>query len=126
MTMKAKYQAVLDLGEKLNIKNGDVTEENGVLKVKGTANTPYEKNQIWDKIKEIGGDKPTDIMANIAVADESIYHKHTVKSGETLGKIAKQYYDNASKYQAIFNANTNILKNPDLIQPGQELVIPNI
>lgn len=126
MTAKAKYQPVLDLGEQLNIKNGDVTEENGVLKVKGTANTPYEKNLIWDKIKEIGGEKPSDIMANITVADESVFHRHTVKSGETLGKIAKQYYDNASKYQAIFNANTNILKNPDLIHPGQELVIPNL
>ncbi|WP_157206294.1 LysM peptidoglycan-binding domain-containing protein [Mariniflexile maritimum] len=126
MTAKAKYQPVLDLGEKLNIKNGDVTEENGVLKVKGTANTPYEKNLLWDKIKEIGGEKPTDIMANITVADNSIYHRHTVKSGETLSKIAKHYYDNAAKYQAIFNANTTILKNPDLIHPGQELVIPNI
>lgn len=126
MTAKAKYQAVLDLGEKLNIKNGDVTEENGVLKVKGTANTQYEKNLIWDKIKEIGGENPSDISANITVEDESVYARHTVKSGETLGKIAKQYYDNASKYQAIFNANTNILKNPDLIHPGQELVIPNL
>jgi nucleoid-associated protein YgaU len=126
MTMKAKYQAVLDLGETLNIKNGDVTEENGVLKIKGTANTPYEKNLLWDRIKKIGGEKPSDIMANITVADDSVYHRHTVKSGETLGKIAKQYYDNASKYQAIFKANTNILKNPDLIHPGQELVIPNL
>ena len=126
MAVKAKYQSVLDLGEKLNIKNGDVIEENGVLKVKGTANTQYEKNLLWDKIKEIGGENPSDIKANITVADESVYHRHTVKSGETLGKIAKQYYDNASKYQAIFNANTNILKNPDLIQPGQELVIPNL
>ncbi|WP_372756540.1 LysM peptidoglycan-binding domain-containing protein [Mariniflexile sp.] len=126
MAVKAKYQQVLDLGEKLNIKNGDVSEENGVLKVKGTANTPYEKNLIWDKIKEIGGEKPTDIQANISVADDSIYHKHTVKSGETLGKIAKQYYDNASKYNTIFQANTNILKNPDVIHPGQELIIPNL
>uniref|UniRef100_UPI00404771F3 LysM peptidoglycan-binding domain-containing protein n=1 Tax=Mariniflexile sp. TaxID=1979402 RepID=UPI00404771F3 len=126
MTAKSKYQAVLDLGEKLNIKNGDVTEENGVLKIKGTAHTPYDKNQLWDKIKQIGGENPSDIKANITVADESVYARHTVKSGETLGKIAKQYYDNASKYQAIFNANTNILKNPDLIHPGQELVIPNL
>ena len=126
MAVKAKYQSVLDLGQKLNIQNGDVTEENGILKVKGTANTPYEKNLIWDKIKEIGGENPSDIKANITVADESVYARHTVKSGETLGKIAKQYYDNASKYNAIFQANTNILKNPDLIHPGQELVIPNL
>ena len=42
MAVKAKYQKVLDLGEKLNIQNGDVSEENGVLKIKGTAATPYE------------------------------------------------------------------------------------
>ncbi|MEN3322108.1 LysM peptidoglycan-binding domain-containing protein [Mariniflexile soesokkakense] len=126
MAVKAKYQSVLDLGKKLNIQNGDVTEENGVLKVKGTANTLYEKNLLWDKIKEIGGENPNDIKANINVADESIYHRHTVKSGETLGGIAKHYYKSASKYHDIFRANTNILNNPDLIQPGQQLVIPNI
>jgi nucleoid-associated protein YgaU len=124
--VKAKYQEVLNLGEQLNIKDGDVTEENGVLKIKGTANTPYEKDILWDKIKAIGGENPTDIMANITVADESVYARHTVKSGETLGKIAKQYYGNASKYNAIFKANSDILKNPDLIYPDQELVIPNL
>ena len=126
MTMKAKYQAVLDLGESLNIQDGNVTEENGVLKIKGTASTPYEKDILWDKIKEIGGDNPSDIKANITVADESVYSRHTVKSGETLGKIAVQYYGKASKYQDIFKANSDILKNPDLIHPGQELIIPNL
>ncbi len=126
MTIKAKYQAVLDLGETLNIKDGNVTEENGVLKVKGMAKTQYEKDLIWDKIKEIGGQNPTDILVNITVADTSMYHKHTVKSGETLGKIAKHYYKNAAKYKEIFEANTNILKNPDLIHPGQELIIPKL
>lgn len=123
--VKAKYQPVLDLGEKLNIQNGDIKEENGVLKIQGTAKTPYEKNIIWDKIKEIGGESPTDIKANITVADDSVYARHTVKSGETLGKIAIQYYGKASKYQDIFKANSDILKNPDLIHPGQELIIPN-
>lgn len=126
MTAKTKYQEVLDLGESLNIKDGSVHEEHGVLKVKGTAKTQYEKNLIWDKIKEIGGQNPSDILANIDVEDTSVFHRHTVKSGETLGKIAKQYYGNASKYKAIFEANTHILKNPDLIHPGQELLIPNL
>ena len=126
MTMKAKYQTVLDLGESLNIQNGDVKEENGQLKVTGTANTPYEKNLIWDKIKEIGGENPSDIMADIKVADETIFHRHTVKSGETLGKIAVQYYGKAAKYQDIFKANSDILKNPDIIHPDQVLIIPNL
>ncbi|MCL7754300.1 LysM peptidoglycan-binding domain-containing protein [Polaribacter sp. Z022] len=124
--MKAKYQSVLDLGEQLNIQNGDVKEEGGQLKVWGTAKTPYEKDLIWDEIKKVGGDNPTDIMADIKVEDESVYARHTVASGETLGKIAKQYYGKASKYTAVFEANTNILKNPDVIHPGQELIIPNL
>ncbi|NAS30246.1 LysM peptidoglycan-binding domain-containing protein [Flavobacteriaceae bacterium R38] len=126
MSAKSKYQAVLDLGQEFQIKNGDVQEEGGILKLKGEANTPYEKNALWDKIKEIGGENPADIKANITVADNSVYHRHIVKSGETLGKIAKHYYGNASKYQAIFQANTNILSNPDVIHPDQELIIPNI
>ncbi|WP_435416126.1 LysM peptidoglycan-binding domain-containing protein [Polaribacter aestuariivivens] len=124
--MKAKYQSVLDLGEQLNIKDGDVKEKNGQLKVWGTAKTPYEKNLIWDEIKRVGGENPTDIMADIKVEDDSVYARHTVEKGETLGKIAKQYYGKASKYTEIFKANGNILKNPDVIHPGQELVIPNL
>ncbi|TSE04983.1 MULTISPECIES: LysM peptidoglycan-binding domain-containing protein [Aquimarina] len=124
--VKAKYQDVLDLGQKLNIQDGDVSEENGTLKIKGTANTQYEKNQLWDKIKEIGGESPSDIVADINVADTSVYHRHTVKSGESLSKIAKHYYGDPMKYKAIFEANTGILKNPDVIHPDQELVIPNL
>ena len=127
MAVKAKYQSVLDLGEKLNIQDGDVREENGVLKIKGTAATQYEKNLLWDQIKAAAGtESPTDIMANITVADDSVYAKHTVKSGDTLGKIAKHYYGNASKYNAIFEANRDILNNPDVIHPDQELKIPNL
>jgi nucleoid-associated protein YgaU len=124
--VKSKYQSVLDLGQELNIQDGGVSEENGTLKIKGTANTQYEKNQLWDKIKEIGGSSPSDIMADIKVADTSVYHRHTVKSGESLSKIAKHYYGDAMKYKAIFEANTNILKSPDVIHPDQELVIPNL
>ena len=124
--IKQKYQSVLDLGTKLNIQNGDVSEENGVLKIKGTAKTQYEKNIIWDEIKAVGGQNPSDIQADIRVSDESVYHRHTVKSGETLGKIAKHYYGDPMKYKQIFQANSDILKNPDLIHPNQELVIPKL
>lgn len=124
--VKAKYQDVLNLGESLNIQNGDVKEEDGKLKIWGTAKTQYEKDLLWDAIKAAGGENPSDIMADIKVADTSVYARHTVKSGETLGKIAKHYYGNPSKYQAIFKANSDILKNPDLIYSDQELIIPNL
>lgn len=124
--IKAKYQSVLDLGEKLNIQNGDVKEEGGQLKVWGTANTPYDKNLLWDEIKRVGGESPSDIMADIKVADSSVYARHTVASGESLSKIAKHYFKDPMKYTAIFEANRNILNNPDMIHPGQELIIPNL
>jgi len=126
MSVKGKYQAVLDLGQQLGIKNGDVSEESGVLKIKGEANTPYEKDLLWDKIKQLGGENASDVKANITVSDDSVYHRHTVASGESLSKIAKHYYGDAMKYNKIFDANTNILKNPDVIHPDQVLVIPNI
>lgn len=126
MNVKAKYQPVLELGEQLGIKDGNVREEDGVLKVKGQAATQYEKDLLWDKIKAIGGERPNDILANITVEDESVYHRHVVQSGESLSKIAKHYYGDAMKYNKIFQANTNILKNPDLIHPDQVLVIPKL
>ncbi|QNJ98475.1 LysM peptidoglycan-binding domain-containing protein [Constantimarinum furrinae] len=124
--VKAKYQSVLDLGEKLNIQNGDVQVNGNKLEVKGVANTQYEKNLLWDEIKRIGGENPSDIMADIKVADQTIYARHTVSSGESLSKIAKHYYGDPMKYNAIFEANRDKLKNPDLIHPGQDLVIPNL
>ena len=124
--VKEKYNSVLNLGNDLNIKNGDVKEENNILHVKGEASTPYEKNLLWDEIKKIGGENPSDIVADIAVTDESVYHVHTVVSGETLGSISKKYYGKAGLYNKIFNANTDVLSNPDVIKIGQVLTIPNI
>lgn len=124
--LKEKYQTVLDLGVQLDIQNGDVQEENGKLKLSGTAKTPYEKNLIWDEIKRVGGDYPEDIEVALEVADDSNYHIHTVVKGESLSKIAKHYYRDAMKYPKIFEANTHILKDPNKINVGQELFIPNL
>jgi len=49
---------------------------------------------------------------------------YTVKPGDTLSKIAKQYYGNANQYPKIFEANRPMLKDPDKIYPGQVLRIP--
>ncbi|HQX43740.1 MAG: LysM peptidoglycan-binding domain-containing protein [Saprospiraceae bacterium] len=126
MSLQDKYKSVLDLGTELGIKDGFVQEENGVLKMGGVAATQYQKDQIWDKIKSIGGENPGDLVADIKVSDTSYYTKHTVAKGESLSLIAKKYFKDPMKYKAIFEANTNILKDPDLIHPGQELVIPNL
>jgi nucleoid-associated protein YgaU len=49
---------------------------------------------------------------------------HVVEAGDTLSKIAKRYYGDASLYMQIFEANRDQLKNPDLIKVGQKLRIP--
>ena len=49
---------------------------------------------------------------------------YTVKSGDTLGKIAKEFYGNASQYPKIFEANRPMLSDPNKIYPGQVLRIP--
>lgn len=49
---------------------------------------------------------------------------YTVKSGDTLSKIAKQSYGDANQYMKIFEANRPMLKDPDKIYPGQTLRIP--
>jgi nucleoid-associated protein YgaU len=66
--------------------------------------------------------KVDDLLAVEAPEDESQWH--TVVSGDTLGKIAKEFYGDASKYPAIFEANEPMLTHPDKIYPGQVLRIP--
>lgn len=126
MSTKAKYESLFDFGKDLGMRNVSVDEKEDALYVKGEVNTQYEKNIYWDKLKEIGGQHPSDIKADIRVSDDSVYAYHTVEKGETLGKIAKHYFKDASKYKEIFEANTDILKDPNLIHPGQELKIPNV
>ncbi|MDU3351963.1 MAG: LysM peptidoglycan-binding domain-containing protein, partial [Clostridium sp.] len=49
---------------------------------------------------------------------------YTVVIGDTLWGIATRYYGNGAQYPKIYNANRNIISNPNLIYPGQRLVIP--
>lgn len=49
---------------------------------------------------------------------------YTVKSGDSLSKIAKHLYGDAKKWRKIFDANKDKIKNPDLIYPGQVFTIP--
>ena len=58
------------------------------------------------------------------IAVEEMAQFHTVASGDTLGKIAKEFYGNAMKYPVIFEANKPMLSHPDKIYPGQVLRIP--
>ena len=59
----------------------------------------------------------------VAAPAADLYYE--VKSGDTLSKIAKHYYGNANLYGKIFDANRDLLKDPDKIYPGQKLRIPS-
>ena len=132
-----KYNPVTDLIYNSGGIDVNVTEENGVLKILATVPSPSEKVSVWNKIKEIGGDNPSDINADIRMINSEIAtggvvaegsgagaRSYTVKSGDTLSKISKEFYGDANKYMDIFNANSDKLKDPDKIQVGMELNIP--
>ncbi|QDU33311.1 LysM domain/BON superfamily protein [Poriferisphaera corsica] len=51
---------------------------------------------------------------------------HTIKAGETLSSISNKYFGTPNRWREIFNANKKALNDdPDAIQPGMKLVVPN-
>ena len=74
----------------------------------------------------VGNVEGVEVVDNrLSVAEpEAEAQFYTVVSGDTLSKIAKNYYGDANKYPVIFEANKPMLKHPDKIYPGQVLRIP--
>jgi nucleoid-associated protein YgaU len=71
----------------------------------------------------MGHDTPD--FSNVKGGSSSTATKiYEVVSGDSLSKIAKREYDNANEWKRIFEANRDILKDPDKIYPGQKLKIP--
>ena len=70
---------------------------------------------------QVVSDAATQVASATASADSTFYQ---VKSGDTLSKIAKQFYGDANRYSEIFKANQPMLSHPDKIYPGQSLRIP--
>ncbi len=50
---------------------------------------------------------------------------YVIKGGDTLSKIAKQYYGNANEWRRIYEANKQTISDPDKIFPGQKIIIPD-
>jgi len=123
--LKKKYGAVIEYGQKRGVSWKNIHIENEKLLIRGAAPADFVKNEVWLKIKDIDplyADLTADITIDpsLKVPDQS----YTVVAGDTLGKIAKQYYGDASKYMKIFEANKDQLKDPNLIKVGQTLKIP--
>lgn len=51
---------------------------------------------------------------------------HVVQEGESLSRIAEKYYGSTERWQLVYDANRDQIDDPDFIQPGQRLYIPNV
>jgi nucleoid-associated protein YgaU len=129
MGLRDKYDHAIQTAKSFRM-DGSAEERDGKLYFKGTVQTQEEANKIWDAIKTIPS-WPQEVVADIkatgsgapgpSTAGGSVY---TVKAGDTLSKIAKEKLGNANAYMDIFNANKDQLSDPDKIQPGQVLKLP--
>jgi nucleoid-associated protein YgaU len=125
MSLMDKYATVLKLGQDLKVKGSDVKEQGGKLIIRGTAEYGIDRDHLWDLIKKQAGWE-NEIVVDIKVEKTDVYGYWTVKSGDSLSKIAKDVYDDGGKYMKIYEANkATIGDNPNLIKPGQKLVLPN-
>ena len=124
MGLREKYDHAIQTAKGFRMQ-GSAEERDGKLYFKGTTQTQEEANKIWDAIKT-NADWRTEIVADIkAVGPEKPAERtYTVQSGDTLGKIAKQFLGNANAYNEIFDLNRDQLSDPDKIKPGQVLKIP--
>ena len=135
MSLRDKYNHAIQTAKGFRM-DGAAEERDGKLYFKGTVQTQDQANKIWDAIKTIPSWQ-TEIVADIkasgpaagaAPATQSQTPQkqttYTVKAGDTLSKIAKEFLGDANAYMDIFNANKDQLSDPNLIKPGQTLKIP--
>src|SRR6185295_3976329 len=130
--LKQKYQSVLNAADQQQIQFQNLHVQDNKLFIRATAPSEDAKNKIWDQIKLVNpnaDDITADITVNAMAAavgggSGQAGQTYTVKSGDNLSKISKQFYGDASEYMRIFYANREALKDPDKIQIGQKLAIP--
>ncbi len=100
-----------------------VTTSGETVKLEGEVARQEDAEKIALAVGNVEGVESVDNRLTVATpAPEARYH--TVKSGDTLSKIALAMYGDMMKYPVIFEANKPMLKDPDLIYPGQVLRIP--
>jgi len=132
--LKQKYQSVLNAADQQRIQFHNLHVQDDRLFIKGTAPSEDAKSKFWDQIKLVNPNAD-DITADIKVDTSRAMgaaaggggqsgETYTVKAGDNLSKISKQFYGDADEYMRIFYANRDQLRDPDKIQVGQKLIIP--
>jgi nucleoid-associated protein YgaU len=123
MSLQDKYREVTNLAENLGIANLQVREQDNVLYIDGIANSAADKDKLWDAYNKIDPEyRSADVVMNIEVI-EKVSREYTVENGDSLSKIGKAY---GVSWQDIYEANKDIIKNPDLIEVGWKLKIPTV
>ena len=133
--LKQKYQTALNLADREQIEFYNLHVQDNKLYIRGIAPSLEARNKFGEQLRLVnpnGDDVIAEIdiretQAQAAVAGGQTTPQvvtHTVKSGDTLSKISKEYYGNPSEYMRIFYANRDKLSDPDKIRVGEELTIP--
>jgi LysM repeat protein len=137
--LKNKYKSVLEFINQSGVHLTHLHVQDNKLFVQGAAPSEQVKNEVWNHIKAIDStysDLSCDLTVDPSLAQtaqaaaasgntSSSSRTYQVQPGDTLSKIAKEFYGNANDYNRIFAANRDKLENPDKIRAGQELVIPS-
>jgi nucleoid-associated protein YgaU len=106
------------------IQDLNVAYHDGVVELTGTADSAeaMEKAVLMaGNVKGVSEVKADGVSAPPQQAQVEYY---IIQKGDSLSAIAKRYYGNAKDYPRIFDANREVIKNPDLIYPGQKIRIP--
>jgi LysM repeat protein len=129
--LKNKYQSVIQTVQAQGVQLANLHIQEGKLFIKGVAPSLDAANKVWDEIKRVNpklddiiADFPVDSSRASTASTPAPFKTYTVKPGDTLSKISKEFYGSANAYMRIFNANKDQLKDPDHIQAGQQLKIP--
>jgi len=126
--LKIEEEAARNLQEtigdlELEVENLNVYINDDMATITGAAYNQATKEKVVLVVGNSNGIATVDDQMTVENPEPEAQF-HTVVSGDTLGKIAKNYYGNAMKYPVIFEANKPMLEHPDKIYPGQVLRIP--
>mgnify|MGYP003573836552 CR=1 FL=1 len=111
-------------GDNPGIKDLGVKYSDGVVELSGSADDPVAVEKAVLMAGNIAGigEVKIDGLKSPPISTDVAYYE--IASGDTLSKIAKQFYGNANAYTKIFEANREVIKDPDLIFVGQKIRIP--
>lgn len=121
MVLQQKYQELVNVAKSSGTANLQVREQNNVLYIDGEVISEEAKQKLWDLYNRIDPDyRSADLVMNLTVAGGGATEYEVVK-GDSLSKIGQKF---GIAWKEIYEANRNIISNPDLIQPGWKLKIP--